>query len=218
MRRVDWAQRTEGLKFQGTCWEDIGESLKTSVLGGAGYFINLLSLLLNTLPQMSLLEKSDFIIKKQIPSALDQSLNGSLPLCRNMSVRDKTWRGLGRQSAGRKEEALNEVVSLNEEQQGCCGVFSCLGRLILHGLLGCQNASRFYLWTYMLIILKTKKSDGRSLDALVQSRCCRQSWAFNSHLWDVVNCIKKHLSYTLHVSHTLVKVMLGKGRSWNWHT
>lgn len=62
-----------------------------------------------------------------------------------------------------------------------------LGGLILHGLLGCQNASCFYLCTHIVIILKTEKSDGGSLGALVQSRCYIQSWASHDHSRDAAN-------------------------------
>lgn len=193
------------MTFQGTFGEGIGESPETFASGGAGDFINFLLLPLNTLPQTSLLEKSDFTIKKLMPSKLGHSPSKwNLALSRK-HVCGGNWQGLGRQSGAGNDEALNEGVFSNELQKGCSSVFSCLGSLILHGLLGCQNASHFYLWTYTVIILKTKKSDGRPLDALVQSRCCSQSWAFNSHLWDVVNCIKKHLPWSSCFTYNLLR-------------
>ena len=154
-----------------------------------------------SLPQTPLLEKSDFIIRKLIFSTSDQSLS-KWKLARVQKHVHKGWtRGGWVGSQARRKWRDSDWSSFFKWRAArCCSVFSCLGSLILHGLLGCQNASCFYLWTYMVIILKTKQSDGRSLDARVQSRCCHQRRAFSSHLWDV-NPMKQHLSYSLHISH-----------------
>ena len=109
-----------------------------------------------SLPQTPLLEKSDFIIRKLIFSTSDQSLS-KWKLARVQKHVHKGWtRGGWEGSQARRKWRDSDWSSFFKWRAArCCSVFSCLGSLILHGLLGCQNASCFYLWTYMVFLWHT---------------------------------------------------------------
>ena len=110
-------QRTERLNFQGTWW-DVKWVTENFFLGWCWLFYKPPFAATDALPQTSLLEKSDFIIRKLIFSTLDQSLSKwKLARVQKHICKGWTWGGWEGSQAEGSEETLNEVVSSNEEQQ-----------------------------------------------------------------------------------------------------
>lgn len=152
LKRGSDCMKNRGTEIQGTCWEGVGESLTTprEVLVILWIFFHCYW----TQPQTSSLEKSDLIKKPILQNWTIPSPNGILshtetgPWATSWGLR----RRLGKEV---KRLWMKALLWMNSSQDVAI-VFSCLERLMLHALLGCQNASCFYLWAYMVIILKTK--------------------------------------------------------------